>query len=68
MDNPIDFIESPHWRRPDLAKEIIEELERLGFRSKFILLLNEADRKSLEKTKLGIFIKNCNFKGTLDAH
>ena len=49
MDNPIDFIESPHWRRPDLAKEIIEELGALGFRSKFILLLNEADRISLEK-------------------
>ena len=31
MDNPVDFLQSPNWRKPDSAAEITKSLQGLGF-------------------------------------
>jgi len=68
MDNPVDFLQSPNWRKPDSAAEITKSLQGLCFQvapevceigdMKFQALgFLHKDEKRLKKAEAGNFYK-----------
>lgn len=56
MDNPVDFLETPQWKRPKSAAEIIQALEQVGFRT----TPECCEIKAMNLLALGLLHKNEN--------